>query len=151
MKEKVEILFKLGRSYIDKVDPVNSKARTDKSDQSDVREEPEPETESENLENLSAWATNKHRGFRRVSPTSKAEPKKVTENSSTSTPTRAPPAPESRPGQETTTTVNERLQNLARNSYPNNGDSPRSIQYCHFFTNYGKCHFEEKKRIQMQI
>ena len=86
MKEKVEILFKLGRSYIDKVDLENSKARTDKSDQrttpegDHVREEHEPETESENFENLSAWATNKHRGFRRVSLTSKAEPKKVKEN-----------------------------------------------------------------------
>ena len=157
LKEKVEILFKLGRSYIDRVDPVNSKARTDKPDQrttpegDHVVEEPEPETESENLENLSAWSTNKYRGFRRVSPTSKAEPKKVKENSSTSPPTRAspnprgsPPAPEARPGQGPATTVNERLQNLARNSYSDNGDSPRSIQYCHFFTNYGKCNFEEK-------
>ena len=156
LKEKVEILFKLGRSYIDKVEvqPV-SEERVDKgqdrpSTKDSRTEESEPETIEDDLESLSAWTTNKFRGFRRVSPTNKAEKSKVSPPD-----TRAPPAPRAPapardpppgPSPRPATSVNERLQNLARSDNYQADPSPRSTsqQYCHYFTNFGKCFFEEK-------
>ena len=92
LKEKVEILFKLGRSYIDKVVQSVSEESVDKgqnrpSTKDSRTEESEPETIEDDLESLSAWTTNKFRGFRRVSPTSKAQKSKESASE-----TRAPPS-----------------------------------------------------------
>ena len=76
IKEKVEILFKLGRSYINKAelparqDNFNSEANSDKKEKSD---EDVSETDVD-LEDLAQWRTNKSLGFKRVSPTVNSQP-----------------------------------------------------------------------------
>ena len=153
LKEKVEIPFKLGRSYIDRAEPVTTNEsgeqaqakHTNASANIDPSEQPEPEADG--VEDLSAWTTNKFRGFRRVSPATSAQPTK--ENSP---PKRTHPAPQPTKTQQTRQspgaapqTVNERLQNLARNDFSTSSrEASASIQYCHYFTNFGKCFFEEK-------
>ena len=146
LKEKVEILFKLGRGYIDKAEhrkddknPVVS----EENDSDTVEDSPD-----DDIECLTAWATNKFRGFKRVSPTtssvrSKDPPASPPSSRTTSGPAEAPPSLDPKPSQST---VNERLQNIARNN-PIGHHKPDAIgspQYCHFFTNYGRCPFEEK-------
>ena len=151
LKEKVEILFKLGRSYIDKVEvqPV-SEERVDKgqdipSTKDGRTEEPEAELIEDDLESLSTWTTNKFRGFRRVSPTTKAQKSKESASETRAPPSQRPSTgpsdPPPGPAKTPSTSVNERLQNLARS------DSPQAVtnqQYCYYFTNYGNCYFEEK-------
>jgi hypothetical protein len=161
LKEKVEIPFKLGRSYIDKGEPAKSD-RGDAQDNiqqrttTDNDESKKPELDADQDENnIGAWATNKYRGFRRVSPTTNAQPGKPTPHPPTGAPSasRSPPASKASSTSSGTTSVNERLQNLAMNDSPtsahNEGRSGVSspygrAQYCHYFTNFGKCFFEEK-------
>ena len=63
LKEKVDILFKLGKSYLDRVE--NTKA-------SDDVEIQVIEDETHNND-LGAWTTNKLRGFKRIKPGTKAK------------------------------------------------------------------------------
>ena len=62
---------------------------------------------------------------------------------STPPPTPSTPKPSSAPG--TATSINERLERLSRNENPSNHQPTYSNQqFCHYFTNFGKCFYEEK-------
>ena len=147
LKEKVDILFKLGRGYIDRIEPRkdnDTPVITVEKEKND-----EVETPDDDIECLTAWATNKYRGFKRVSPTasslrSKGPPTTSPGAATTPRPDQSSP---SSPGPSTAQlSVNERLQNLAKNNPTTrpNPDVNGQPQYCHFFTNYGRCNFEEK-------
>ena len=144
LKEKVDVLFKLGRSYIDKADN-NEPKEASKEKEKDMIEEitiednHDHENSEANCENLSAWTTQKFRGFRRVSPATNSAPNKQTKTRKMSpdTPKKSPPS----------SSLNERLQNLAMNNPTGRGEQTQvrgSTKYCHFFSNFGKCHFEER-------
>ena len=121
------------------------------------------ETESEddeNVERLSAWANNKFRGFRRVSPSNRAKKSKAgpvapknpptTNQGQRDVPTPPTPGaaqlPPASSGTAATSqpigapnSINERLQTLAHERTSN-----VSQQFCHYFTNFGKCDYEGK-------
>ena len=64
-------------------------------------------------------------------------------SASTSPPTIREPLSRTTPTPQET--VNDRLQRIAMNERSTGNEFNRAnIQYCHYFTNYGKCHFEEK-------
>ena len=151
LKEKVEILFKLGRGYIDKTEP---RQNTPPQQNHEIIDETvETEGGKNETENLSSLAFNKYIGFRRVSPSTTAQ---ASQASPTPSPRRtsgpgAHPAPPTQPAPPApsdteTPTINDRLQSINRENRTPNVDTEvsRSVQYCHYFTNYGKCTFEEK-------
>ena len=78
LKEKVDILFKLGRSYI------NNATKSQKSDSKTTTQEEEIEVieEDDDLENLHDWTQNKMRGFRRVDPSKPPSNSKSNDNKS---------------------------------------------------------------------
>ena len=67
LKEKVDILFKLGKSYLDRVE--NTKASDDVPGDLEIQV---IEDETHNND-LGAWTTNKLRGFKRIKPGTKAK------------------------------------------------------------------------------
>lgn len=75
LKEKVDVLFKLGRSYINRKEMSSPPSQSE-----DVGKEEDPdridvvETEETSGENLQAWSKGKLRGFKRVSPSNPPEP-----------------------------------------------------------------------------
>ena len=150
LKEKVEILFKLGRGYIDRVEPRNDENIPVVPAESDNKtDDNSPDDE---IECLTDWATNKYRGFKRVSPTTSSqrskEPPSGPQRASPGLVTTKKPAqaPSISEPNSTHSTVNERLQNIARSNQTARpiSDTNGYPQYCHFFTNYGRCNFEEK-------
>ena len=131
LRERVDVLFKLGRGYINKKEkskqgdspcPIEISAQVD-----NVQIEDDDHIE----EDLVTWSKNKFRGFRRAGPTSVPQP-----NSKTSSPPKAPPKappPKLSSGSGPTSPAPERsVENVGRK------------MYCHFYSNFGKCLFEDR-------
>ena len=142
----MDILFKLGKGYIDRFEP----RKDDKNPSVSAENENNTVEDSpdDDIECLTAWTKNKFRGFKRVSPTASSlrckEPSASSPGSATTPrPTGTSSSTDTKTSQST---INERLQNIAQNSHENhrNSEANRYPQYCHFFTNYGRCAFEEK-------
>ena len=136
LKEKVDVLFKLGRSYINQKEnikdkPANKKAQTSKADD-DIEVMEESDIENENLQ---AWTTNKMRGFRRTNPTAAsstkapAPPSKSTPgNSASSNSTSSAKAPPTQP-------QNSPPEVEKSTSAANSSDLVYTGKYCHYFVN----------------
>ena len=142
LKEKVDVLFKLGRSYI------NRKEKPDKEEKKETPKTPEETVETVTIEDaideddLQTWTKNKFRGFKRANPTapsakngnSNSEEKKTLPkqggNQGTSPASENVPSP---PTASSTITQPRRSENEGGR-----------ILYCHYFSNFGKCLFEEK-------
>ena len=79
LKEKVYILFKLGRSYIDcctkKKNSVQSEEVQD-AQIDEIQEVPITEETDDNIEDLQGWTANKMRGFKRSTPASDSAQRK---------------------------------------------------------------------------
>ena len=162
LKEKVDILFKLGRSYINQKENTSSndhkRVETDNKQALNTSEE-EIETvtiDDNGVEDLQTWTQNKMRGFKRTGPSSdpvrnnsvgskKPEqhhiprPPPTITVSSPSSPA-APSSPSTTPRQ----TVDSR--EVSHNPHKNSHETrmSRSPRYCHYFVNYGQCSFEER-------
>ena len=91
LKEKVEILFKLGRSYIDRAEPGDKDSEKTTAPPKVTKQQEPNDVEDDDVQNLSAWETNKFRGFRRVSPSAPPQQSKEV-------PQRNPPTRSSSPG-----------------------------------------------------
>ena len=155
LKEKVAILFKLGRSYIDRAETGDIDSEKTTAPPKVTKQQEPNNVEDDDMQNLSAWETNKFRGFRRVSPTAPPQQSKEvpprnppTRSSSPGSTSRAAPAsgaPQTGTGPtaRTTPTVNERLQTLAMDNRSSQMEMAGRTQYCHYFTNFGKCNYEE--------
>ena len=141
LKEKVDILFKLGRSYIEnnklkETENVNAeKTKTDDKVDDDVIEV------DETFEDLENWTKSKMRGFKRVDPTANATKQKETaktqpknNNGSQARESRAPP-----PSRDIQSPPPRRTAAPPEASPPDN-----TGKYCHYFANYGKCNYEER-------
>ena len=137
LKEKVDVLFKLGRSYLN-----NNNKKQEKSSENSVTTNEdivvidEVVEEAGELENLQAWTQNKMRGFRRVDPTKPSIHKNVSSTESNFIPrqrpsTRAPNGTSSTPS------------SLPPSSSGTGDDAYRG-KYCHYFVNEGKCRYEER-------
>ena len=157
LKEKVDILFKLGRSYINRKEtPTNNEKEKPKNTEDDIETVTiEDVTEDEDLQ---TWTQSKMRGFRRVGPASSAaknphpKPSPSSGKPQTNT-TRKSPAAEA-------TATGATATSDGRSSYPTAGNPPpvdpkpshhsgtpteqRRTLYCHYFSNFGKCMFEER-------
>ena len=152
LKEKVDVLFKLGRSYLNKSKLCNKNSDEENKDEVKENEEKNKDDhievieEDDDIQSLQAWTKSKMRGFKKVNPT--AQPRPNAETGCTRQPSSEPSSsaqksPSTRPpsaatgslppdtASTTTTTENQRFQ-------------PERIQYCHYFSNFGKCHFEER-------
>ena len=155
LKEKVDVLFKLGRSYIN-----NSSKKVENTDTINVQGAQEDEIQvlpteegegTDNLEDLQAWSVNKMRGFRRNNPASNSIPKKpdppknskpdkkkesaIPSPPSGPPPASAPPTQTPRPAERTTTTAAITVEEQ---------NEIQAVKYCHYFVNRGSCRFEER-------
>ena len=156
MKEKVDILFKLGRSYINRNEKKDST-----SEKKDNPGKPIDDEEIETVsidevteEDLETWTKSKLRGFKRAGPSTNAEKNsnsrppnpttteasRPTANSGTSNPPKAA-ASQGQP-QKTPHPPKASPVDAATPSYENH---PRGrTLYCHYFSNLGKCTYEER-------
>ena len=141
LKERVDVLFKLGRSYLNNSETKKKEAAEDIEEEIIEADKTE---DAEDLENLEEWTKNKLRGFRRVDPTKPSN--KQTKNSSTKAKTTAevhPPPPQSKaPPKEATPKTSNGTENFEREENNYKG------RYCHYFVNVGNCTFEERTGIK---
>ena len=144
LKEKVDVLFKLGRSYIDRNE--KNEARNDKKESPRSPAEEEIETVSIDEvteEDLHTWTQNKLRGFKRAGPSSNAE---NNSNSKPSKPSVNKPAPNSgTPAPAPSKAADPQKSAPVDPISPSDENHPRGrTLYCHYFSNRGKCTFEER-------
>ena len=147
LREKVDVLFKLGRGYINKQgrkpvsEAMNDNPTTNVDEIETVAIE-EVTIEEDGTEDLLAWTKNKLRGFKRSGPTSSAE----NNSKAKSDPKPYKPAADkssnrvpSTPSEPVRTTTAQ----TGGQSTQNNAGDERTM-YCHYFSNLGKCAFEER-------
>ena len=92
LKERVDVLFKLGRSYLSNPNnpkSANEKDAIEKPSNNDVQVIEETVEVIDDLETLQAWSRNKLRGFKRVDPSTVSVPHPAPTSTSTAAPTRA--------------------------------------------------------------
>ena len=144
LREKVDVLFKLGRSYINKKEKTqqdeNNEKKKDVPVTNDVEEIETISVEEVTVDDLQTWTQNRLRGFKRVSPSSNSAPKhKPATNSSTTNrqpQTSASPATPASEGSSVSGSARE-------SSAWGPGTGSERKQYCHYFVNKGKCNYEE--------
>ena len=150
LKVKVDVLFKLGQSYINRKEIVNNgKPESEKGKgATDIKiKEPENDdievVEDISVEDLGTWTQNKLRGFKRASPASaplknpSANPPPGASRSRASPPSATPRTPLTLPS---ATHGNSPSHSHGQDSRR----TPQSPRYCHYFVNYGKCNFQER-------
>ena len=146
LKERVDVLFKLGRGYINKNENNRIvKAKTSHpTNNHDVILVEETEDNIENTEenpsidDLNTWTKNKLRGFKRAAPGAAPEPNSAAKTPSNSPPKSPPPPPPSR------TSTSPQSSEANTRSHEVMRTQGGRIMYCHYYSNYGKCLFEEK-------
>ena len=149
LKEKVDVLFKLGRSYINKTKTKENAKLDAPKVQDDKTEEIEIVADEEDV-NLQSWSRNKLRGFKRVDPTKEPE-NKNTNKMRTKATVHAPSSPSPTP-KVNPTPPTRNLQPPSTPAEPaGNRDEPSSNlnmntsrRYCHYFVNQGRCNHEER-------
>ena len=137
LKERVDVLFKLGRSYLN-----NSKAEGP-GKANDVKvKQTEKDDDIEEIVNLENWTKNKLRGFKRVDPTTSAsaskqppQPKQTT-NGQNKSKTRAEIHQETEPSTPVPAAAPERVDDPPNDSYEG--------KFCHFYVNKGYCQYEDR-------
>ena len=148
LKEKVDVLFKLGRSYINRKENNEPTANQEKPDEMITANTETITIEEENVDDLQTWTKNKLRGFKRVSPSAPAANKPKPSES-----VAKKPSPSSVPTRRTPSVSSPTNSSVAPPSgapASNQGGQPRfpaesgRTLYCHFFSNFGKCTHEER-------
>ena len=142
LKEKVDILFKLGRSYIENNKVKETQNERKENIENDDKTDPDVIEVDENFDDLQTWSKNIMRGFKRVDPTTKPTKQKqanLPKNPNVS-PTPPPPRePQPPPARDSPGPPSRPTPETLSASAPT---SPR--KYCHYFVNYGKCNYEER-------
>ena len=147
LKEKVDVLFKLGRSYIEncvkKKTPGRGIDEVQEVQTEEIQEVPITDEANDNIEDLQGWTANKMRGFKRTTPVSDSAPKKPDPpKHSKHTPSDTkppPPTPSSTGPPASSSTANPPPSKAVKEK----SQSGRTM-YCHYFSNLGKCLFEER-------
>ena len=159
LKEKVDVLFKLGRSYLNNTKHDQEKAAVIEASKPKEIEVVAivDEKESENLDELQAWSVSKMRGFKRVNPASnpkhnspsKSGPSRISNTSKQKENQDRPNFSSSETGSRTPTS------NVASSSYEQTGNVSsngfRRERYCHYFVNEGKCHYEDRTGLKCKF
>ena len=151
LKEKVEILFKLGRSYIDNCPKKKNTKQSEEVQDAhidEIREVPMTEENDDNVEDLQAWTTSKMRGFKRTTPASdsaqkKSDPPKQSKPKPAPTDPTAPTAPTSPSPTSSSASPPPPKSNQTTNPEKERSDGGRTL-YCHYYSNLGKCLYEER-------
>ena len=152
------MLFKLGRSYLDR----NVNNRRNKNEANEIEEDDvEVEVIEENVDAIQAlqsWTTNKMRGFKRVSPASapasrgsvstsfnqkKSVPTKTNPVPPRSTPVSSASSPVPSPSMGPASTPPSAAENDSEKSYRG--------KYCHYFVNQGHCRYEERSGLKCKF
>ena len=152
LEEKVDILFKLGRSYLEQGKTTTIKDNTKDKNIDEIIEIDNEQTDV-SIESLESWTTKKLRGFKRVNPAANCVSTGVTNltytapkkkhSSSSSSPssgkslspsTPAPAQPDSTPPPSD---MREAQQSEKQSEFGRD-------KFCHYFVNMGKCTFEER-------
>ena len=132
LKEKLDILFRLSRSYLDsrndgEIEVLQTSDDDNINDQIDTRD-----TTSKREINEQSWEKQKLRGFRKVQKTStlKTPPESHIPHRKS----------------ETENIINRNLIRLASsNSFqPTRSHNSENRRFCHYYTNFGYCHYEEQ-------
>ena len=164
LKEKVDVLFKLGRSYLNNTKSEQEKAAIKNKEVTEASKHTEieevtivDEKESENLDDLQAWSVSKMRGFKRVNPASNPKPN----SPSKSGPSRIP---NNNKQKETHDTPNYSASGAGSevpkyvagsSTHEQTGDGfsngSQRERYCHYFVNEGKCHYEERTGLKCKF
>ena len=129
LKERIDILYKLAKSYLDRFEPSTSDRTPEQekkvviSDEVEVLEDSRSTTPS-----LNAWTKSKVRGFKKTSPLSpNTEQEQIEDNGSSNV------MQDIQPHQ-----VNDQSRKTS-DSPDQTSDSNSVKSYCHFFSNYGHC------------
>ena len=148
LKENIDVLFKLGRSYINRKDKDNTEAKKNvEAKKDDIKDNDETETITVvevTDEDLTTWTQNKFRGFRRSGPSvppTKSNDSKPEVPAPKQTP-KAPASDSDRNNQRPNSSPDAHDQQT-KSSEANQGKTGR-ILYCHYFSNSGRCPFEER-------
>ena len=166
LKEKVDVLFKLGRSYINntKRNPNESSEREDQTNNADVVDSIQVIEEVDNtIEDLQAWTKMKMRGFKRVNPSASPGPpsaptapqSSARATASTARPSLSPNntsgSASTRPRGATVSTTPpgappspQALPETSVGSGSSEEDNYYRGKYCHYFVNKGSCRYEER-------
>ena len=139
LKEKVDVLFKLGRSYINRKEDEPNRVDSEPSNEKQSNKETIEiiDVEEINDEDLQAWTTNKLRGFKRTGPATYAEKVKEPGASKTKqTPAKKKTAPENHDHPASLASVVSSQSNISTKQ--------RRTLYCHYFSNLGTCPYEER-------
>ena len=140
LKVKVDVLFKLGQGYINKHEKKQHTIPTATEENAeDIQtvsiEEITVEDEDDNCtnEDLQEWTRSKLRGFRRSAPTTRPEKNPLNQ-------------PSNNDKVKDSVTPRQKSNFVNSETIPtdqNNSKSER-IRYCHYFSNIGRCLYEER-------
>ena len=140
LKEQVDVLFKLGRGYIEEKEGLKESPATSSEPELVVLETESTGNDENKRPNLdSFWNRQNFRGFKKTSHQKRVGFHRDTTDSSQECPS----------GHRDIDTINRNLQRIAAEPSPNS-DMPlqhrlnRGVQYCHYYTNFGICQYEER-------
>ena len=179
LKEKVDVLFKLGRSYINSKkgnNNIEKQAEIQGDSDNDIIEvevhissdKDDRDDNDENLD-LDGWTKNKMRGFKRNNPATQAVPStnslRSESGSTCSRISSSAPGPRSAgsatrrltnpsPVNNSKTSENQGSETRAENSEnmrKSYHSAKQQIRYCHYFVNKGRCDFEERTGSQCKF
>ena len=147
LKERVDVLFKLGRSYLN--NSTKNEKKNETAEEIVVEDiETTRKEDADDVENLQEWTKNKFRGFRRVDPTKQPKQKSTDQSNRSQTKADVHPPP-------TSNASSNASQNNARSSktanVTDNIEPEENIykgRYCHYFVNIGNCNFEERTGVK---
>ena len=157
MKERNDVLFKLGKAYIEsrqisKDNPVDRKDSNNQHDntQSHTDDIVVLEDVSDEVHGDQQWQTQKFRGFRKstiqnpTAPVSSMNLTTVSEQGSSN-------GTERRDNDRQPPTGDREVSEPDESSEVKSSTEIRRGQYCHFYSNYGKCNYEEKTKRQCRF
>ena len=150
LKERIDILFKLGKSYVEANNIQLSHETLDSGDTTVSVSNTQPNKDNDIIEIVSdetadtSWNSNRLRGFRRKNHN-------VTNQVNTTDHSKNPENNE-----VTTQSPNEEVksQHYVRSNPTNNSPDQSNNsrpRYCHYFSNFGNCEFEEKSGLKCKF
>ena len=156
LQEKVDVLFKLGRSYINNSkqketrDAIEGKNGNCDKEKEEVIEVIPIEEENENIDDLQAWSVNKMRGFKRGNPTTQASKNSPNKPSQTR---KTDPKNQNRTKEAPILTSLETDEMAPPRHESVNDPSQLGLRrrYCHYFVNQGKCLYEERTGLKCKF
>ena len=136
LKEKVDVLFKLGRSYINRKEKNTDEIMKEQHKSADKIECVETVLidQEDDISDLQEWTKHKLRGFKRSNPT--APPTQKQKDDPTSNKKKSPPTSKATSLQAPVPPAPAPATKPAADLYKG--------RYCHYFVNKGSCTFEER-------